>query len=92
MAETTGKIILSYDITGKWSAVKKALLEKGYSDVAMSLVTNKTYSLPDTTVWHKQKQVSQAIDDIKKICLNLDVKLEKAAAVLINEEVAYYNK
>lgn len=92
MAETVGKIILSYDINGKWVEVKNALLEKGYSDVAMSLVTNKTYSMPDSTVWHMQKQVSQAINDLQKICLNLNVKLEKAAAVLMNEEVAYYNK
>lgn len=92
MAETTGKIILSYDINGEWVAVKNALLEIGYSDSAISLVTNKIYSMPNTTVWHLQKQASQAIDDIKKICLNLNVKLEKAVAVLVNEQVAYYNK
>lgn len=92
MAETTGKVLLSYDVNDKWEEVKSTLIhEYQYSDVALSMPTNKVYSLPNTTLRHQTKQVSRAIKDIQDVCTRHKVTLEKAIAVLVAEEVAYHN-
>lgn len=91
MAETTGKVLLSYDINDKWDEVKSTLIhEYAYSEVAQSMATFRLYSLPNTTLFHQSKQVSEAIKDIQKVCLRHKVILEKAVAVLTTE-VAYHN-
>lgn len=91
MAETTGKVLLSYDVNDKWEDIKSTLIhEYQYSDVALNMPTHKVYSLPNTTLHHQNKQVSRAIKDIEDVCTKHRVTLEKAVAVLTSE-VAYYN-
>lgn len=91
MAETTGKVLLSYDINDKWEEVKSTLIhEYAYSDVAQSMITFTVYSLPNTTLHHQSNQVSEAIKDIKNVCVRHKVTLEKAVAVLMSES-AYHN-
>lgn len=86
MAETTGKILLSYDVNDKWEEVKSTLIhEYLYSDVALNILTNGLYSLPNTTLHHQNKQVSRAIEDIEDVCSRHEVILEKAVAVLTSE-------
>lgn len=89
MEETTGKIVLSYDITGEWNAVRTAMYEKAYFSVGMSVT--KTYELPDTTLTHQNKQVSEAINDLENVCRSLNIILNKAVAFLVAEEVSFYN-
>lgn len=92
MAETIGKILLSYDVNGEHDAVKSILIrDYNYSDVGLNLPTNRIYTFPSTTLRHQNKQVSQAIKDLELVCNHLEVNLEKAIAVLTSEEVAYYN-
>jgi hypothetical protein len=91
MAETIGKIVLTYDVSDKNEEVKDALKELGYSDAWQNLSTHKNYHMPDTTVWHASKEVSQVIKEIKEICDDLDVILKKAFATLTANEVAGYN-
>ncbi len=92
MAETVGKIILSYDVSGKWDAVRSELWEMQYSSSTINLAAMRTYELPNTTMWHEQKTVSQAIEDLKSICVKLNISLEKAVAALTQEQVQYYKK
>lgn len=89
MDETTGIVLLSYDINDKWEDIKNTLIhEYRYSAVALDI--SKVYSLPNTTLRHQNKQVSRAIKDIEEVCMRHKITLEKAVAVLISE-VAYYN-
>ena len=49
----------------------------------------KTYLLPNTTMFHPRKSSDQAMNDLKTICRNLQVKLEKAVAVKASEFVGF---
>lgn len=92
MAETIGKIVLCYDVSDKHTKVKDALKELGYLENWQQLSTNTIYEMPDTTVWHKNKQVSQALRDITTVCNGLNVKLKKSFSVLIGNEATGYNE
>jgi len=91
MAETTGKIVLCYDVSDKHKQVKDALKELGYFESWKQLSTNTIYEMPDTTVWHESRQVSQALRDITAVCTGLGIKLKKSFSVLIGSEAAGYN-
>lgn len=45
------------------------------------------YYLPNTTLWHKAKSSDQAMADMKRVCAELRVTLEKAVAVKADEFV-----
>lgn len=92
MAETIGKIVLCYDVDSKHNQVKDAMKELGYFNIWKNLSTNTTYEMPDTTLWHERKQVSQATRDIQKVCTDLEVKLEKSFSALTGSEVNGYNE
>jgi len=91
MPETLGKIVLSYDVEDKQTQVKNALKELGYLDWWLRKSTNSRYSMPDTTVWHSSKRVSEAVNDLINVCEDLDVRVRTAFAVLEANEVAGYN-
>ncbi len=84
MSTIIGVVILSYDIDKKHSEVKSKLLEKGYS-ISWNYPGQKAYILPNTTVWQKNKSTDGAIADIKGICKELGVVLEKAVAILASD-------
>lgn len=45
-------ILITYDISQRWTEVKRALLDEGFKD---SWVDNQTrFNLPDTTLWHNK--------------------------------------
>jgi len=92
MAETIGKIVLCYDINSKHNQVKDSLKELGYSDRWKKISTNVTYDMPNTTVWHPTKTVSQATADIRRVCNNLGVVLERSFSALTGSEVDGYNQ
>lgn len=87
MGTTIANVLISYDIDKLHSSVKDSLEKLGYSDRFKNPNDPKTYLLPNTTMWHPRKSSNQAMDDIKTVCRNLQVKLEKAVTVNASEFV-----
>lgn len=88
MRNTIGKILISYDVNKLHTSVKEGLLKIGYMDNFKYQGETNTYYLPNTTLWHSKKTSSQAIKDLKKICNELGVTLEKVISVLASEFTA----
>ncbi len=86
MGTTIGTILISYDVDSRHNAVKDAMKELGYYD-NWHYEPTKTYYLPNTTLWHDKKSSDQAIADLKTVCSNLRVTLERAVAVKATEFV-----
>jgi len=87
MGTTVGNVLISYDINKLHSSVKAALENLGYYDYFKIENDTKKYLLPNTTLWHPTKSSDQAISDLKSVCRNLQVALEKAVAVKATEFV-----
>ena len=87
MGTTIGNILISYDVDKLHTQVKTALENFGYLDKFKNSNDPKAYVLPNTTLWHQKKSSDQAINDLKTVCANLNVKLEKAVAVKATEFV-----
>ena len=73
------EILLTYDVDRKQPEVKKALENGGYGDRWKAGDT--IYYLPNSTLWHKDRTVKDAISDIETVCASLNVILERAIAV-----------
>lgn len=84
MGTTIGNVLISYDVNSKHSEVKNALLALNYSDYFFQDGRN---DLPNTTLFHQSKTSDQAMADMKNVCRNLYVTLEKAVAVRASEFV-----
>ena len=87
MGKTVGIILLSYDVDKSHTQVKNALIDLEYLEKFKNTNDPKTYTLPNTTLWHQSKSSNQAINDLKNTCNNLNVTLEKAVAVKATEFV-----
>ncbi|MFV8369615.1 hypothetical protein [Flavobacterium sp. LB2R40] len=87
MGTTIMKVLISYDVSAKNPEVKAAMLALNYHDRFTLGTASKVYHLPDTTLWHKAKSSDQAMSDMKKVCAELKVTLEKAVAVKADEFV-----
>ena len=85
MGNTVGNILLSYDINKLHTSVKAAMENLNYRDSFQYKGETKIYNLPNTTLWHPKKTSHQAINDIKTICSNHGLTLDKAIAVLATE-------
>jgi predicted Rossmann fold nucleotide-binding protein DprA/Smf involved in DNA uptake len=92
MAETKGRVVLCYDVSDKNTQVKDALKELKYLDWWKKTSTNTIIEMPDTTVWHTAKTVSEAVKDLEDICKNLKVVPEKVTALLLANEAAGFSK
>jgi len=87
MGTTVGNVLISYDINKSHSSVKTALENLGYHDNFKNSDDPKTYLLPNTTMWHPKKSSNQAMSDLKLVCRDLQVTLEKAVTVKATEFV-----
>ena len=87
MGTTVANVLMFYDVSAKNPDVKAALLALNYHDHYTLENALKVYHLPDTTLWHKTKSPDQAMSDMKKVCADLKVTLEKAVAVKSDEFV-----
>jgi hypothetical protein len=87
MGTTIANVLISYDINKSHSTVKTALENLGYLESFKNSNEPKTYFLPNTTMWHLNKSSDQAMSDLKSVCRNLQVTLEKAIAVKATEFV-----
>jgi len=87
MGTTVGNVLISYDVSAKNPEVKAALIALDYYDHFTLGTASKVYYLPNTTLWHKTKSSDQAMSDMKKVCAELKVTLEKAVAVKASEFV-----
>ncbi len=82
-----GLILISYDIKKAHIEVKEALQEIGYFD---DYTLNKNnYKLPNTTLFHKKKTTSQAMTELKSICIDNSATLQKAVSTIVKDVVAY---
>ena len=89
MGTTLGNVLISYDINKSHSQVKADMEKLGYFDYFSNPNDPKKYILPNTTLWHPIKSSDQAMADIKAVCKNLIVTLEKAVAVKASEFVGF---
>lgn len=87
MGTTVSNVLISYDVNKSHSLVKTALEKLGYHDNFKNANDPKTYLLPNTTMWHPTKSSDQAMNDLKSVCRNLQIILEKAVAVKATEFV-----
>lgn len=87
MGTTISNVLISYDVSAKNTEVKAALLALNYYDNFKLGTATKIYYLPNTTLWHESKSSDQAMADMKKVCADLGVTLEKAVAVKASEFV-----
>lgn len=87
MGTTVANVLISYDVSAKNPEVKAALLALNYYDYFTLGGAPKIYHLPNTTLWHKTKSSDQAMSDMKRVCADLGVTLEKAVAVKASEFV-----
>ncbi len=71
--------MVTYDVSGKQIQVKAKMKEKGYSDEWV--YDQKTYYLPDTTLWKKDGTAATALTDIQSVAKGLQVRLERAVAL-----------
>lgn len=85
MGTTVGNLLISYDVSDKNQEVKAALLALNYYDYFTQ--NNKNHKLPNTTLFHQAKSSDQAMADMKKVCVDLKVTLEKAVSVKATEFV-----
>lgn len=76
-------IIVTYDVPDKHRELKKALFALEYKDripYKDDKGVERTIFLPNTTVYHTSKTAEQGREDVKSICTNLGVKLERCVA------------
>lgn len=80
--------MITYDVSKKNTPVKDAMKEKGYLDYWKA--NEKTYYLPNTTLWKKDVSTATALQDLKDVVNAINAKetspfnkirLERAVAV-----------
>lgn len=89
MGITIGHVLISYDIKSKHNEVRQKLEDLGYADSFNFKNETITYNLPNTTFWHHNKSSNQAMLDLKAICSQLNINLEKAITVRASEFVGF---
>jgi len=61
---------ITYDVSARQNDIKNEMVKLGYSDSWRA--DNVTYHLPNTSLWRKDKELKQAIVDIKNVIDNLN--------------------
>ena len=87
MGTTIGNVLISYDINKSYPQVKSDMEKLGYLESFRYENDSKIYLLPNTTLWHPTKSSDQAMADLKNVCRNQSVTLEKAVTVRASEFV-----
>jgi hypothetical protein len=89
MGTTVANLLISYDINKLHTQVKTALEKLGFHGSFKNKNDSKVYQVPNTTMCYQTKSSDQAIKDLKSICNDSGVKLEKAVAVKATEFVGF---
>lgn len=71
-------IIVTYDVPSKHVELKTAMKKLGYTDLIPH--DGKSIYLPNTTLYHPNKNAEQAREDVKQSCVQLHVKLERCVS------------
>lgn len=79
MSATAKNVLVSYDITKDHVKFKATLKSNGYMDNWNA--SQKTYYLPNTTLWKQNTTVAQAFADLQAVSKQLGLALERALAV-----------
>lgn len=73
-------VLLSYDVSGRHTEVKEAMIRRGYSGVWN--INGNFVPLPNTTLWKDSvMSLQMALDDIAAVAVAFGVRLERAVAV-----------
>ena len=75
--------VVSYDVSDKNPEMKAEMQSKGYHDRWDETQDGKkvTINLPESTLWHKDKPVTQGLKDMQEAAKKLKIRLERAVAV-----------
>ena len=73
-------VVVTYDVSAKQSEVKAAMVARGYMD-RWNSNDGTTYYLPNTTLWKKNIELRNAVQDIAAVAKQFSVKLERAVTV-----------
>lgn len=84
------EIIITYDVPNKHNDVKTEMFNLGYKD-KFSDGTAYVY-LPNTTLYHASKTPAIARDEMKAVCLRLNVKLERCISTSMGNWAAIYGE
>ena len=74
-------VIVTYDVSGKQTEVKAAMLANGYQVHFKD--KGKTYNLPFTTLFHLTRTPEQAVQELEAVCREQRVELLHCLAVKI---------
>ncbi|MCM2352140.1 MAG: hypothetical protein NDI63_00895 [Pseudobdellovibrio sp.] len=72
-------IVIAYDVSDKNSQMKMELKSKGYTDYWNT--DGVRYNLPNTTLFHPNKNTEQGLQDMKDAAARLTIRLQRAIAV-----------
>lgn len=70
--------IITYDLSSKWTEVKDKMIENGYSKTAP--LDGAVCNLPNTTLYHSWKPCATMVSDLKKVCDDMFVTLNRCVA------------
>jgi hypothetical protein len=73
--------IVIYDVPEKHRELKQAMFKLGYNE-KNSGENCKVIYFPNTTLFHETKSPAQARDDVKTVCKNLKIELERCIATI----------
>jgi len=71
--------MVTYDVSGKQDQVKAVMLARGYRDYRG--FPDGRQRLPDATLWRRNTELLQALQDIKTAANECQVTLERAVVV-----------
>ncbi len=90
MKRANSEIIIAYELTGAVQQVKESMKTMGYYEgFHFNDAPARTYFLPKNTLWHASSDSDRAMADLKKVCLQLGVKIIRAIAVRAHDFVAH---
>lgn len=72
--------IVTYDIPNKHKEVKAAMFKKGYKDQIPGTDNCTVIYFPNTTLYHATKTPSETRDEMRDVCKDLQVNLERCIA------------
>lgn len=72
--------IITYDISDKHTEFKTEMKKLGYKDKIKGIKNCEWIFLPNTTLFHPAKELTESRDDAKMVCKNLNIELERFIA------------
>jgi hypothetical protein len=74
--------IITYDVPSEHSAIKTAMFNKGYQDQIPGTENCKIIYFPNTCLYHRSKTPEEARADLKAVCKEHSVTIERCVATI----------